>query len=331
MTAPAPQLDTKRCTYAIGLDVGGTKIAAGVVTQDGKIVERITVPTPQTPSQAPFLEAICEVTDTLCRNHACVSAVGVGAAGMVDWPSGRIRWAPNNVYRDLPLRQHLTTHTGLPAIVENDANTAAIAEARLGSGAGYHTVVVLTIGTGIGGGLILDGQLYRGPTGIAAEVGHLLVNPRGGPSCGCGATGCLEAMASGLALTRAGRIAAHATPGGTLARISGAPGDATGETVHQAAQLGDPIARGLFDEMGYWLGIGIASLVNLLDPQIVILTGGIPGAVGDLLLDPTRASFERFVFARTHRSLPAIVLARLGPDAGLIGAAMLALGQPAAS
>ena len=216
---------------------------------------------------------------------------------MVDWPSGHIRWAPNSAYCDLPLQQVLAAETGLPATVENDANAAAWAEARVGVSAGHRNVIVLTIGTGVGGGIILDGTLYRGRTGIGGEVGHLIVDPAGGHRCGCGVTGCLEAMASGTALGRTGRAAAAADPDGVIATIAGSVDNITGETVFRAARSGDPIARDLFGQLGYWLGIGIASLVTLFDPEVVVVTGGL-SVTGELLLTPARANFKRFVFAR---------------------------------
>ena len=170
----------------------------------------------------------------------------------------------------------------------------------------------------------MNGELQRGQTGIAGEAGHIIVSPVDGELCGCGATGCLEAMASGTALGRAGRLAAAADPGGLLATLAGRPANVTGETVHQAAREGDPTARQLFDQLGFWLGAGIATLVNVFDPQLVILGGGLI-ATGDLLLTPARTNFERLIFAREHRQVPALTPAQMGPHAGLIGAALLAL------
>lgn len=309
---------------AIGVDIGGTKIAAGVVTAEGAIVQALAVPTPQ--RQDHIVQCILATVTDLRKAHPEVAAVGVGAAGMVDWPSGHIRWAPNNAYQDLPLQRLLADGTGLPTVVENDANAAAWAEATVGAGAGLANIIALTIGTGIGAGLILNGELQRGDTGIAGEAGHIIVNPSGEERCGCGATGCLEAMASGTALGRLGRRAMAADPAGRLASLAGSPEDVTGETVHEAARQGDPTALRLFDEIGYWLGVGIASLANVLDPKLVILGGGLV-TTGDLLLSPVRESFERFIFAREHRTLPRLVPAQLGSEAGLIGAALLALRQ----
>ncbi len=310
---------------AIGIDIGGTKIAAGVVAPDGRMMLKATAPTPD--GQDRLVQHILAVIKDLRSRYPDIAAVGVGAAGVVDWPTGHIRYAPNGSYSDLPLQQLLAERSGLPAVVENDANAAAWAEAAVGAGAGFGNLIVLTIGTGIGAGVISNGDLQRGGTGLAGEAGHIIINPVGGEPCGCGATGCLEAMASGTALGRAGRRAAAADPAGRLAQLAGAASSVTGETVHQAAIAGDVVARQLFDQLGYWLGVGIASLVNVFDPQVVILGGGLVNT-GDLLIAPARASFERFVFARPHRTLPDLAPAQMGADAGVIGAALLALRQP---
>jgi glucokinase len=326
---PTGDLDDSAEKYAIGFDVGGTKIAVGVVAGSGRIVQQYAVPTPGLEDETDLSEVLVERARALQARYPGVSAIGVGAAGLIDWPSGHIRWAPNNVYRDLPLREILISETRLTAVVENDANAAAWAEARVGAGAGYRDVIVLTVGTGIGGGIILNGALHRGCTGIGGEVGHLIVNPGAGHRCGCGVVGCLETMASGTALGRAGRAAAANDPGGMMASIAGGAGKVTGETVFLAACDGDLDALRLFHELGKWLGAGIASLVTLFDPELVIITGGLITA-GELLLTPTRASYKRLVFARDRRTHPPILSAQLGADAGLIGAALLALDQHAA-
>jgi glucokinase len=312
---------------AIGLDIGGTKIAGGVVADDGTVLDLVEVSTPATGDAPAMLEALRQVIGKLRDTHPAVKAIGAGAAGMVEWPGGHIRWAPNNAYRDLPLRELLAQEAGLPAIVDNDANVAAWAEARHGAAAGYGHVVVLTVGTGIGAGVVLGGQLQRGHSGLSGEIGHIILAPDG-RRCGCGNTGCLEAMASGSALGRAGREAAAAEPRGILATLAGGAEKVTGQTVFDAAQRGDQTARELFGQIGYWLGVGIASVVNLLDVEVVVIGGGLVSA-GELLLAPTRESFGSFLFGRTRRPLPPIVPARFGPDAGVVGAATLALDQHA--
>jgi glucokinase len=309
---------------AIGIDIGGTKIAAGVVTEAGRVLDRTRVPTP--PDEEPAtLAALFAAVDELLARHGRVDAIGVGAAGLVEWPGGRARWAPHNSYRRLGLRRLVHERTGLPTTVDNDANAAAWAESRFGAGAGVGDLVVVTVGTGIGGGLVLGGHLYHGQRGFAGELGHMIVAPDG-DRCACGNRGCLEAMASGSTLGRLGREAAAADPDGRLAALAGGPGLVTGEVVSAAAGEGDKVALGLFERVGHWLGVGIASLVTIFDPDLVVVGGGV-AATGELLLAPARASFERYVHGRAHRDLPSVVPARLGDDAGVVGAATLALGR----
>jgi glucokinase len=311
---------------AVGIDIGGTKIAGGVVTAGGQVLDRTRVPTPPE-DEAATLAALVAVVEELRARHPRVAAVGVGAAGLVEWPGGRPRWAPHNSYRRLELRRLLHERTGLPTTVDNDANAAAVAEARFGAGAGGggggDDLVLVMVGTGIGGGLVLDGRLYHGASGFAGELGHLIVDPDG-DRCPCGNRGCLEAMASGSTLGRLGREAAAADPGGRLAAIAGRPDLVTGEVVFAAASEGDKAAIALFERVGHWLGVGIASLVTTFDPDLVVVGGGV-ATTGELLLAPARASFERYVHGRGHRDLPPVVPARLGPDAGLVGAAILAM------
>jgi glucokinase len=320
----SPTASAHNSGHAIGLDIGGTKIAGGVVTATGDVVERMApVPSPATDPEA-TLSALRQVVVDLRARYSAVEAVGVGAAGMVNFMEGRVIFAPNNAYRDLSLRQALEDATGLPTTIENDSNAACWAEFRTRNQASH--MAFLTVGTGVGGGLVLDGQLFRGKTGIGTEVGHMIVDPHGTHRCGCGNIGCLEPLASGSALGRYGRAAASAEPNGLLAKMAGGVPRVTGETVSQAARAGDPTALAIFEKIGHWLGIGIATLVNLFDVELVVVGGGV-AEVGDLLLTPTQGSFRQYVFARTHRQLPAVVPARLGADAGWIGAAMLALHQ----
>jgi glucokinase len=310
--------------HAVGLDVGGTKIAGGVVTGSGRVLHRTRVPTPPD-DEAATLAALFAVVDDLLARHPGVEAIGLGAAGLVEWPGGIARWAPHNTYRRMELRRLLHERTGLPTSVDNDANAAAWAEARFGAGAAGGDLVLVTVGTGIGGGLVLDGHIHHGQHGFAGELGHMIVDPDG-DRCACGNRGCLEAMASGSTLGRLGREAAAGDPSGRLATLAGGPGLVTGEVVFAAASEGDKAALALFERVGHWLGVGIASLVTIFDPDLVVVGGGV-AATGELLLAPARASFERYVHAREHRDLPPVVPARLGADAGLVGAATLALAR----
>jgi glucokinase len=270
------------------------------------------------------VQALLDLVDQLRQRHPGIAAIGVGAAGIVEWPRGYIRWAPNNSYHNLPLRDLLADATGLPVVVDNDANVAAWAEARLGFGTIHDNLAFVTVGTGIGGGLLLDGQLYRGRSGLAAELGHMIVNPSG-ELCGCGNRGCLEALASGTALERLARAAITEHPSSRLAHLaSGKPDDVTGLLVLKAALDDDPVAQSLFEQVGYWLGVGIASLVNIFELDLVVIGGGLIEA-GDLLLTPARASLDSFAFATKYRPVPPLQPGTFGSTAGVVGAASLAL------
>jgi glucokinase len=306
---------------ALGIDVGGTKINALRVARDGTIVDRSDAPTPADDEER-TLATMVELAQELRTPD--VLAVGIGAAGMVDATDGVLRFAPNLAWRDLSIASRVRGALGLPCQVDNDANTAAYAEYRFGAGRGYRHVLLVTVGTGIGGGIVSDGRLFRGANGFAAEIGHIIVEP-GGPLCGCGNRGCWEQLASGRAIDRMGREAASADEGSTLRRLAG--GDleqVSGRHVTEAARQGDEVALRIFAEAGRRLGEGIAGLVNILDPQVVVVGGGAIVA-GDLLLDPARASFQEAVEGPDHRPRVPLVAAELGNDAGAVGAAALAL------
>ena len=310
----------------IGVDVGGTKIAAGVVDAEGHILERLRVPTPAGVEE---IDArIAEVVTALLAQSgqaAAQTAVGVAAAGFVDQNRTTVRFAPNIAWREHPLAASVGDRVGLPVVVENDANAAAWAEFRFGAGAGVSDVVLITVGTGIGGGIVLDGNLVRGSFGIAAELGHIRVVPNGRP-CGCGQFGCWEQYASGRALLRAARALAIEDPQAAKAMLvlaGGDPAGLRGDMVSEAALAGDPGAVGLFAELGRWLGEGIASVANVMDPAVVVNGGGVADA-GDLLLEPARAAFTTHLSGGDHRPHLDIRKALLGNDAGIIGAADLA-------
>lgn len=266
---------------------------------------------------------LLEMVAELREGDDGVEAIGVGAAGTVEWPTGRIRWAPNNAYRDWNVRAELEDATGLPAVIDNDANVAGLAEARLGD-VRYDQMILVTVGTGVGSGIVLDGRIYRGPHGLGAEMGHMNVTPDG-PECGCGNFGCLEAVASGTALARMGRSAAAGEPDGMIAALAAKSGaEVTGQIVTEAAQAGDSTAESLFARLGRSLGIGIASMNAIFELEAVVIGGGLV-ATGDLLLHPTRRAAREFAYAPGVRPIPPIVPATYGGDAGKIGAALLAL------
>ena len=310
-------------SLACGIDVGGTKIAGGVVAEDGQVLETLRVESPATDVEA-IEDAIADLVGQLSVRHE-ITAVGIGAAGYVDRDRARVLFAPNIAWRDVNLKGELEERVDVPVVVENDANAAAWGEFRFGAGSDVDDLMLVTVGTGVGGGLVLDGELYRGAFGVGAEIGHLRVVPDG-ILCGCGHHGCFEQYASGSALVREARqIAANGVPAAAalLARAGGRVEGIDGPMISEAARDGDTFAIGRLAELGHWLGSGIASLVTVLDPAVVALGGGVSEA-GDLLLEPLREAFERHLPGREHRPLAEIRRATLGNTAGMIGAADLA-------
>ncbi|HET7530156.1 MAG TPA: ROK family glucokinase [Mycobacteriales bacterium] len=309
-------------TLAIGIDIGGTKVAAGVVDEQGQVLARARR---RTPSRDPahLVDVVGEITRQLLAEHDAV-ALGVGAAGWVDADRRTVLFAPNLAWRDTPLHDQVAERVDLPVVVENDANAAAWGEYRFGAGEGATDSVVLTIGTGIGGGIVINDCLYRGAFGIAGEPGHMRVVP-GGRLCGCGNHGCWEQYCSGTALVRAAREIATQRPheGQRLRQIAGEVEAIDGPAVMRAAQEGDPAAVDCFQEVGRWLGQGLADLAAVLDPGRFVIGGGVAEA-GELLLAPARETFAAVLSGRGHRPAADIVAARLGSEAGLIGAADLA-------
>ncbi len=327
---------TTAAPLAIGVDVGGTKVAAGVVAADGRVLEELRRPTPDTEAAAVAV-AIVEVVERLQARYPEVVAVGIGAAGWIDRERSWVYFAPNVPWRNEPLRHDLAARIELPVVVENDGNAMAWAEHRFGAGAGSRDLICLTVGTGIGSGIVAAGKLYRGGFGIAAEFGHMTLVP-GGHRCGCGNRGCWEQYCSGKALVRAAREIATTDPvrGARMLELAGAspaagPGDLGGDgagaidgpTVTAAAREGDPAAVEAFSVIGEWLGRGLANVAATLDPDRFVIGGGVSDA-GDLLLGPARIAFRKALPGRGHRPEAELVRAVLGPEAGLVGAADLA-------
>jgi glucokinase len=308
---------------AIGVDVGGTKIAGGLVDETGAIIARTRRDTPSTDPSA-IVDSIVSVVQELRRGRS-VDAVGVGSAGFVDAARSTVLFAPNLAWRDVAVRDHVVAATELPVVVENDANAAAWGEFRFGAAEDVDDMVCVTVGTGIGGGLVLDGAVYRGAHGVGAELGHMRVVPNG-HMCGCGNRGCLEQYASGSALVREARALASA---GTVfaARLlelaGGDPEKITGPMVTGAARGGDGASRELLTDLGRWLGEGLASFAAVLDPAVFVIGGGV-SAAGGLLLGPATDAFRRNLTGRGYRPEAEIRVATLGNDAGIVGAADLA-------
>lgn len=314
--------------YTIGVDIGGTKVAGGIVDADGVIHDRARADTPHRSTSPDVVEdTIVGVVEHLLARarRGSIGAVGVGAAGFVAEDRGTVAFAPHLSWRQEPLRAALAQRLGLPITVDNDANAAAWAEWRFGAGRDESHLVMVNLGTGIGGGIVLGGHLERGRFGIAGEFGHMQVVPDG-LRCECGNRGCWEQYSSGNALVREARalIAANSPVADDLRRLVDGDLDLlTGPLVTQAAQSGDRIAVELLAEVGHWLGVGIANLAAAFDPGVFVVGGGV-SAAGELLLAPARDTFRRQLTGRGYRPEARLVVAQLGNDAGLIGAADLA-------
>jgi glucokinase len=305
---------------AIGVDIGGTKVGALLVSEEGEVLAEERADTPRENVDA-TIEVVSRLAKTL-GEHGDAVAIGVGVAGMVDAEAGVLRFAPNLDWTEVPARDLVAEQTGLPCVVDNDANTAAWGEYRFGAGVGHSELLVVTVGTGIGGGIISGGRLFRGAGGFAAEIGHIIVEP-GGPWCGCGNRGCWEQVASGKALDRAAREAAESRPDSLIADLAGTHAP-VGRHIWEAARQRDRMATSILKEVGRRLGEGIAGLVNVLDPEAVVVGGGVVD-IGDLLLEPAREAFAGAVEAPEHRPEVPLLAARLGNHAGAIGAGALAL------
>lgn len=310
--------------YSIGVDVGGTKVLGGVVDDNGSVLARARRDTPRQ-GGAGLTQTIADVALELMADFE-IATVGISAAGFVSSDRKTMLATPNIAgWNGVNLDAQLSSLIGLPLVIENDANAAAWGEARFGAGLDEDHLMLLTIGTGIGGGIVVDGQLYRGAFGVAAEFGHMRVVPEG-HLCGCGSRGCFEQYASGNALLRHAREAISGSP--EMARNLLSLGDGTvagltGKHITQAAREGDAVALAAFNTTAQWLGAGIASLAMVLDPACVIIGGGVIDA-GEILLAPTRLAVERNMpFSGKHPS-PKIIAAQLGNEAGLVGVADLA-------
>ncbi len=313
---------------AIGIDIGGTKVAGGLVDVGGNITHRARRDTPHRSKSPSVVEdTIVEVVNELMKKvgSATVVAVGIGAAGFVAADRATVVFAPHLSWRHEPLREALQKRVAMPIFVDNDANAAAWAEWKFGAAQGESHLMVITLGTGIGGGILIDGQVQRGRFGIAGEFGHMQVVP-GGHRCECGNRGCWEQYASGNALVREARSLFSANSpiaSDLLDRVEGDPANLTGPLITQAARDGDLTACELLAEIGNWLGVGIANLAAAFDPGTFVIGGGM-SAAGDLLLASARETFKRQLTGRGYRPEARIVAAELGNDAGLIGAADLA-------
>ncbi len=305
-----------------GIDVGGTKVLAVETDAGGGVVRTARRETPGRLVEPRLVEDALTAALLDVAEGRDVAAVGLAAAGFVDRAGERVRFAPHLPWRDDPVRDRLAARWGAPVALDNDANCVARAESTYGAARGYDSALVITLGTGIGGAVLLDGTVVRGRNGMAGEFGHMQVVPDGQP-CECGRRGCWEQYSSGNALVRLARDQIGRMPTLLDELCGGDPGRLTGLMVSRAAEEGDLLARQAFASVGDWLGVGVANLVAALDPEVVVIGGGV-SAAGDRLLEPARAAMSRVLVGSGHRDVPDLVRAHLGPAAGAIGAVDLA-------
>lgn len=318
----------------IGIDLGGTKIHTALVDAAGKIVARDYRETQAAGGQKVVIERMVDAARRVMGEAglapAQVTAVGVGSPGPIDSRTGVVTAPPNLPgWQNVPLKQLIEEALGITTFLENDANAAALGEYRFGAGRGVQNMIYVTASTGIGGGLILNGQLYGGTTGAAGEIGHITVLPWG-PYCGCGNRGCLEALASGTAIAREGRELVRRGVPTLISDLSeGHPERVTAKLVAEAADKGDTEAEEILAEAMAYLGVGMASLVNLFNPELIVIGGGLTN-MGEGLFGPVRRAIERRAFPAAARAVR-VVPAELGDDVGVLGAVAVAIAQMAST
>ena len=304
----------------IGVDLGGTNIKAGLIAEDGEVIRRHRVTTDAHLGPRGVADRICgacrELLATADQRGAAVRGVGVGSPGTIDIESGVVLFSPNlDGWNDVPLRAMVEDGLGMRCVVDNDANVAALAEQWVGVGQGTGSLVLLTLGTGIGGGIVLDGRIWHGGNGVAGEVGHMSINPDG-PLCGCGNRGCLEAYASATAMVRPMRETIDA---GAPTALAARRDELTAALIHAAAVDGDAAARANIEQTGRYIGVGVSNLMHILNPEAVAFSGGVTAA-GEMLLEPVRQEVKWRTLEASRRDVR-ISFSALPEDAGLIGAA----------
>ncbi len=307
----------------VAVDLGGTNVRAALYTEDGKLLSHCILPTLAHEGLEPTLGRIFAAIEEVIKGHERPMAIGVGAPGPLDPWKGVILSAPNLPgWENIPLADILSERFGIPAFVGNDANLAALAEHRLGAGKGFSNIIYVTVSTGIGGGVIVDGSLLLGAKGFAGEVGHIIVKPDG-PPCSCGSVGCLEAVASGPAIAREALRRIREGEVSSIPKFVEGPLEGlSAREVAKAALEGDPLARELFREAGYYLGIGFVSLIHIFNPSRIIVGGGV-AKIGKLLLEPAEETVRKFTMREFLEDFK-IVPTALGDEVGLLGAYILA-------
>jgi glucokinase len=321
-------IEPKSEPLLLGIDLGGTKILAAVANPHGKVLAREYSATPAQKGPEAVVQAILETAHrTLAKagiTTAHLAAIGVGAAGTSNPHTGIISYSPNLPgWKDIPLRDIVEGELGVKTFVGNDANAAALGELYFGAGRGARNLVYVTLSTGIGGGIIIDGKLYTGKSGAAGEVGHMTIDVNG-LRCRCGNIGCWETLASGTALAgEARRRISEGAKTTILARVRGDIKRITAQTVHEAAREGDALASELIAQTGYYAGVGFVNLINIFNPEVIIIGGGLSN-MGNMLLEPAMKVVEERTF-RAGREAVRLAIAQLGDDSGVLGLAALAL------
>lgn len=307
----------------IGIDAGGTKLLGGVV-DEGMVVHHRVHRTWRGSDRAETLDIFVEAVEEVRAAAPDVVAVGFGIPALVEWETGVSRWSTHLPLEDVRFRDLMSERLGLPVVVDNDANAALLAEARFGAARGVSHAVLVALGTGIGSGLLLDGRVYRGARGFAAEIGHTVVDLHG-PECqgACPGRGCLEVLASGSTIGRDGIEAARTHPSSALGRRAAAGREISGGIVTELAHDGDELARSVLAEVGRRLGYGLVGVVNVFNPEMIVLGGGVLAA-GELLLEPARAVVAERAQPPMREGLQ-IVPTHFGDESGMLGAALLAI------
>ncbi|TWI57823.1 ROK family glucokinase [Halalkalibacter nanhaiisediminis] len=312
--------------WFVGVDIGGTTIKMAFVNSYGEIVTKWEIPTNTSDAGKHITTDIARAIDEKCeelgQGKSKLAAIGMGAPGFIEMKTGFIYHAVNIGWRDFPLKDRLEMESGLPVTVDNDANIAALGEMWRGAGDGAKNLLCVTLGTGVGGGIVANGQILHGVNGMAGEIGHITSIAEGGAPCNCGKTGCLETIASATGIARIATEGLEKTPTSKLQAIFDEAGAITSKDVFDAAATGDSLANEVLDEVCFHLGLALANLANALNPEKIVIGGGVSKA-GDALLNKLEKQFKRFALERVAEGAD-FRIATLGNDAGVIGGAWLA-------
>ncbi len=314
-------MTTRSAPLYAAVDLGGTKVRAVVADRSGRVLGDDIRPSGAAEGLETVLARMVESLDAALGRAGVererLAGLGIASPGAVDVERGVVPNAPQLPgWQDVPLARLMAERVGVPALLENDASAAALGEHRFGAGRGSRHMLYLTVSTGLGGGIIIDGELYRGKSGAAGELGHMIIDIDG-PPCGCGARGCLEALASGTAIARRGERLAESGDSPVLARLRGQEGPVTAEMMKRAADMGDAASREAFREAGHYLGVALAGYVNIFDPEVIVIGGGVANA-GDLLMDQAQVTMESLAMNQPLKGVR-LVVSELGEFSGAMG------------